>query len=136
MKMNILTLIPIFSDWTLLLLRLVIAAIFLAHGLPKIKNLKQNAINFTGMGFKPGAFWGTIVAFVEVFGGLAILFGVGVQIAGILLAVNMSVATLWKRKQGMKLVNGYELDLLLLTANLLLATAGPGIYSIQSYFGW
>lgn len=131
--MNILTLIPIFSDWTLLFLRLVIAAIFLAHGLPKIKNLKQNAQNFAGMGFKPGVFWGTIVAFVEVFGGLAVLLGVYVQFAGILLAINMLVATLWKKKQGMKLVNGYELDLMLLTASLVLATIGPGVYGFQNY---
>ncbi len=134
--MNILTLIPILSDWTLLSLRLIIAAIFLAHGLPKIKNLKQNAQNFTGMGFKPGAFWGTIVAFVEVFGGLAVLTGAYIQIAGILLAVNMLVAALWKKKQGMKLVNGYELDLLLLTALLVLATVGPGVYGFQNYLAF
>ncbi len=134
--MNILTLIPVFSDWTLLLLRLVIAAIFLAHGLPKIKNLKQNARNFGMMGFRPGAFWGTVVAFTEVFGGLAVLFGVFAQFAAIPLAITMVVATLWKLKNGQKLINGYELDLMILAACLVLVTAGPGIYGIQSYFGW
>lgn len=135
MYMNLLTLVPLLSDWALLALRVVIAVIFFAHGWPKIKDLRQNAMNFGMMGFRPGAFWGTIVAFVEVFGGLAILLGLGVQIAGPILAINMLVAALWKKKQGMGLVNGYELDLVLLTANLLLATTGPGMYSAQSYFG-
>ncbi|MDO8467094.1 MAG: DoxX family protein [bacterium] len=134
--MNTISLFPLFTDWALLALRIVIAAIFLAHGWPKIKDLKQNAINFGMMGFKPGAFWGTIVAFVEVFGGLAVLLGIYLPIIGILLAINMSVAALWKKKQGMKLINGYELDLVLLASLLVLATAGPGFYSIQNYFGW
>ncbi|MEK7654609.1 MAG: DoxX family protein [Patescibacteria group bacterium] len=132
--MNILTLIPLLSDWALLAVRVVIAAIFLAHGWPKLKDLKQNAANFGMMGFKPGAFWGTIVAFVEVFGALAILAGFQVQIAGVLLAMDMFVATGWKLKQGMKLVNGVELDLLLLVVCLALVTLGAGMYSLQIFF--
>ncbi len=134
--MNLLTLFPLFTDWALLAMRLVVAAIFLAHGWPKIKNLKQNAVNFGMMGFRPGAFWGTIVAFAEVFGGLSVLLGVGLMFSGIILAIDMTVATFWKIKKGMKLVNGFELDLMILTACLVLATAGPGFLSLQSYFGW
>ena len=134
--MNLFTLMPLLTDWSLLAIRLVIAAIFLAHGWPKLKDLKQNANNFGMMGFRPGAFWGTVVAFTEVFGGLAVLFGVFTQFAAIPLAIDMVVATLWKLKNGQKLINGYELDLMILAACLILATAGPGIYSVQSYFGW
>lgn len=134
--MNLLSLLPIFTDWTLLIARVVIATIFLAHSWPKIKNLKQNAENFGMMGFKPGAFWGTVVAFTEVFGGLAILLGVAAPLAGFALAIDMLVATLWKLKKGMKLINGYELDLMILSACLIIAVAGPGIYSLQTYFGW
>ncbi len=131
--MNLLTLLPLLSDWALLAMRLAIAVIFLAHGWPKIKNLKQNAINFGMMGFRPGAFWGTIVAFVEVFGALAILAGFQVQIVGVLLAMNMMVAAIWKKRQGMGLVNGYELDLMILTACLAVATLGSGIYSLSNF---
>ncbi len=132
--MNLFTLLPLLSDWALLAVRLVIAAIFLAHGWPKLRNLKINAQNFSGMGFKPGAFWGTIVAFVEVFGGLAILAGFQVQIVGLLLAIDMVVATGWKIKQGMKLVNGFELDLMILVSCLALAALGAGIYSLPNFF--
>lgn len=134
--MNLLSLLPIFTDWTLLIARIVIAAIFLAHGWPKIKDLKQNAANFGMMGFKPGAFWGTVVAFTEVFGGLAILLGVAAPLVGFALAIDMLIATLWKLKKGMKLIDGYELDLMILSACLIIAVAGPGIYSLQTYFGW
>lgn len=134
--MDILSLLPIFTDWPLLIARIVVAAIFLAHGWPKIKNLKQNAQNFGMMGFRPGAFWGTVVAFTEVFGGLAILLGIATPFAGFGLAIDMLVATLWKLKKGMKLINGYELDLTLLALCLILAIAGPGIFSLRSYFGF
>lgn len=123
----------IFSDWTILILRLAFGVIFLAHGLPKIKNLKVTAQNFEMMGFKPGAFWGTIVAFVEFFGALALIIGFYTQVAALLIAVNMLVATLWKMKNKQGLVGGYEFDLTLAAAALLLATLGGGLYSLDSY---
>ncbi|MBI2024867.1 MAG: DoxX family protein [Candidatus Harrisonbacteria bacterium] len=128
-----LTILAIFSEWALLVLRFVFGAIFLAHGWPKLKNLKANSENFTMMGFKPGAFWGTIVALVETLGGVAIILGIAVQLAGILLAFNMLVATIWKITRGQKLVGGFELDLLLLSAGLVLATLGGGAYSLNLF---
>ncbi len=127
------TIFAIFSDWALLLLRLVYAWIFLSHGWPKLKNLKTTAQNFEMMGFKPGIFWGTIVALAETFGGLAVILGLGTQYAGLVLAFNMLVATLWKLKNGQKLIGGLELDLALLVIGLILATLGGGSFSLDSY---
>lgn len=118
----------------MLILRLVYGLIFLAHGWPKIKNLKNNGQNFEMMGFKPGIFWGTIVALVEVFGSLAVIVGLGTQIAGLLLAFNMLVASIWKIKRGQKLVGGFELDILLLATGLLLASFGGGAYALDNYW--
>lgn len=123
-----------FADWALLILRVVIGIIFIAHGWPKFKNLKQNSENFAMMGFKPGAFWGTIVAFVELLGGLALIAGFFTQIAALLLAIDMLVAFLWKVKGGQKLVSGFELDLTLMAAALLIATIGSGIYGLDRYW--
>src|SRR5689334_13203963 len=106
--MNLLTLFPLFSGWALLVMRVVVAVIFLAHGWPKIKNLKQNAVNFGMMGFKPGAFWGTVVAFTEILGGLSILLGAFSQFAALPLVIDMIVATSFKIRKGMKLINGFE----------------------------
>lgn len=126
-------LLSVFSEWALLILRLVYGLIFLSHGWPKIKNLKTNGQNFEMMGFKPGIFWGTIVALVEVFGSLAIIVGFGTQIAGLLLAFQMVVTTIWRMKRGQKLVGGYELDIILLAVGLLLATLGGGAYALDNY---
>ena len=129
-----LLLISSFSEWALLILRLVFGAIFLAHGWPKIKNLRANAQNFEMMGFKPGAFWGTIVAFAEFFGSLAIMVGLGTQVAGLVLAFNMLIAASWKITKNQKLVGGFELDITLLAVGLILATFGGGTYALDSFY--
>ena len=127
-------LLLVFSDWSLLLLRLVLGFIFILHGWPKIKNLKVNAQNFEMMGFKPGAFWGTIVAVVEFFGGLFMVLGLATQLAALLIAADMAVATIWIIKRGQKFIGGFEFDLLLAAAGLALATLGAGLYSLDNFW--
>lgn len=122
-----------FSDWSLFLLRVVFASIFLAHGWPKIKNLKATHENFNMMGFRPGIFWGTIVAVLESIGGLLILLGIWTQLFALLLAIEMAVTTLWKVSKKQGLVGGYELDLLLLMAGLALATMGGGVLAFNFF---
>lgn len=124
----------IFGEWTHLVLRLIVALIFIAHGWPKIKDLKTTADNFDAMGFRPGKLWGTYAAILEVVGGGLMFLGAGVQILSILFAGEMIVTTIWKLKNGQKLVNGYELDLLLLAAALALATWGGGILAFDNSF--
>lgn len=131
---NLLNILLINSGWALLILRVVFGALFIAHGWPKIKSLKTNAQNFEMMGFKPGNFWGTIVAIVEFFGGLAIILGLYVQLAGLLLVINMGVATIWKIKRGHKFVGGFELELILATVGLALATLGGGLYGLDQFY--
>mgnify|MGYP001607227807 FL=1 len=125
--------IPVFlvyKDLALLLLRLVIAGIFLAHGWPKLKNLKTTMANFNIMGFKPGWLWGTYVALLETVGALMLILGVGTQIVALLLAGQMAVAAIWQKRQGKGLIGGYELDLLLVAASLALATSGGGMFAL------
>lgn len=126
-------LLAIFSEWALLALRVVFGLIFLSHGWPKLRNLKGTAENFTMMGFKPGGFWGTVVATIETFGGLAVILGIVTEYAALFLAFNMLIATLWKIKRGQKLVGGFELDLTLFVVGLALATLGGGVYSLYVF---
>jgi len=125
----------VFSDWALVLLRLVLGLIFIAHGWPKIKDLKTTAQNFAAMGFRPGRFWGSLVASVEFFGGILFILGLFTQVAALILAIEFIVIMIWKLKIKQKLVGGYELDLILLAALLTLASMGSTLYSIDSYFG-
>ncbi len=117
----------------LLILRVFLGALFIIHGWPKIKDLKQNASNFQVMGFRPGSFWGTIVALVEFFGGIALILGLFVQLFGLFLAIEMAVAAIWRIKSKHKFIGGYEFDLALLLASLVLATSGGGRYALD-YF--
>lgn len=123
----------LYGDWVLLFSRVVLAAVMIAHGWPKIKDLKMTAQNFDGMGFKPGIFWGTVVALVEFAGGLAVLVGFWAELAAGLFAVQMLVATLWKVKNKMSFVGGYELDLILVALAALTVTYGTGFYALQYY---
>ncbi len=120
----------VYKDVALLLLRLVVAGIFLAHGWPKLKNLKTTAANFNMMEFKPGWFWGTYIALLETVGSLMLVLGVGTQIAALLFAGQMAVVVIWKKMKGQNLAGGYELDLILAAASLALATSGGGMFTL------
>lgn len=122
-----------YQEWGHFLLRAVVAVIFLAHGYPKIKNLRQTAENFGMMGFRPGVLWGTAVAALEVVGGAALLLGFWTELFAVLFAGEMIVAAFWKICRGQGLVNGYELDLLLIVASLVVATSGAGVLSLDGY---
>ena len=84
------------------------------------------------MGFKPGTFWGTVVAFVEFVGGLALFFGFYAQLAALLLGIQMLVAVFWKLGRGQGLIGGYELDLLLAVTLVTLVILGAGTYSLEA----
>ena len=127
-------LLAIFSDWAILVMRLVFGGMMVVHGWPKIKNLKTNGNNFSSMGFKPGIFWGTVVALTEFFGGLAFVFGFYVQIVAMLFVVEFLTILIWKVKGRQPFIGGVELDLLLFAAALCLMTLGAGAFSLDRYF--
>jgi putative oxidoreductase len=128
------TLLSLFSDWSLLGLRIVLGIIFLAHGVPKIKNLKQTATWFSSVGFKPGMFWAPLVALVEFFGALLILAGFWVEYVAVVFLVQFVVIIIWKLATRQKLVGNLEVDLLVFGALLILLTMGSGSFSIVQLF--
>lgn len=117
-----------------LILRVVLGALFIAHGYPKLfKNFSGVAGWFDSIGLKPGKFWALVVGGVEFFGGLLLILGVWVQLVGILLAVQMLVA-MWKAKWGkvgLTDQGGWELDLIYLAVALALVLTGGGAYSLM-----
>jgi uncharacterized membrane protein YphA (DoxX/SURF4 family) len=124
----------VFSDSGLLILRAVLGLVLLVHGWPKIKNLRGTVGSFEMMGFRPGIFWGALVVFAEVVGGLAIIFGFFTQIVAFIVAIEFIVIILKVNlKKG--LVNGFEFDLLILAATLVLVTSGGGLYSLDDILG-
>jgi putative oxidoreductase len=123
----------VFSDWGILALRVVLGLILVVHGWPKIKNLKGTA-EWMGQMFKPPMFWAAAVALTEFVGGLFLVFGLLTQVVAFLIAIQFIVIILrMNLKKGF--VGGYEFDLLILAAALLLLTVGGGSYSLDSFFG-
>ncbi len=120
-------------DWGLLLIRLVLGMVMIHHGWPKFKNLKANAENFKGMGFRPGFFWGTIVAVSEFLGGFGIILGIWAPIIGAFLAVDMIVAIIWKLFKWHQPLKDCELEFTLLALAMLLFSVGSGAYSLLPF---
>lgn len=120
------SLFNVFDNWALLALRLVLGAILLAHGFPKLKNIKETSANFTAMGFKPGSFWAPLIAVMEFFGGIFLILGIYASVAASVLAVEFLATMIWRIKKRHPFVNEWELDALILAALLVLLTVGVG----------
>ncbi|RJQ29945.1 DoxX family protein [Candidatus Parcubacteria bacterium] len=123
-----------FSDWAILVLRLVFGFLMAAHGLPKLKNLKGTAEWMESEGFRPGRLWATAVAVLEFFGGIAIFFGFFTQPVAVIFVLQFAVIVLWKIGKSEKLVGSLELDLLVLSISLLLATIATDAPALDSFF--
>ncbi len=117
-----------------LILRLALGVIFVAHGYPKLfKNFSGTVQFFESINIKPAKFFAVLTGVSEFFGGLALILGIFTQIAALLIAAVMVVATIYVKKIKFKkgLVDGYELDLILLAAALSILFLGPGALSID-----
>lgn len=122
-----------YSDLALLILRVAVGAVLVAHGLPKLRNLRKTSEDFNQMGFKPGALFGSVAAFLEFFGGVAIILGFMVQPVAALFAMEFVVINIWRISKRHAFVGGWELDLLILASIILLFSIGAGNYSSDAY---
>jgi putative oxidoreductase len=122
------------GGWGLLLLRVAFGAIMIAHGFPKLKDVKGTAANFANMGFRPGALWGTLVALLEPLGGIALILGVLTVPLAALFVVEFIVIIFWKIAKNMPFVNGWEFDFLLVAAALVLFLFGAGMISVDHFW--
>lgn len=123
---------PQLPNWTrdlvLLLARIVLGVVFIAHGLQKFVQwgIDGTTASFAGMGIPlPGlAAW--TAALIETLGGLALLAGLALPVAGVLLALNMVGALLFAHiGQGLFASGGgYEYVLVLAVASLALGFSG------------
>lgn len=129
----------LYQDFAPLVLRLVLGVLFAAHGYPKLFKMYAGFAGWLeSIGIRPGRFWALVVGVVEFFGGLALILGIFVQYAALLLAINMLVAmavTKWGKVRLIEMEKmGWELDLALLAIAVALIFWGAGEYSLGRYF--
>ncbi|MEU3458053.1 DoxX family protein [Micromonospora sp. NPDC006766] len=122
-------------DLAALVARVAVGVIFIAHGWQKLTEwgLDGTAAAFDQMGVPLPTASAWFAALVELVGGVALLVGLVVPVAGLLLALNMLGAFLIVHLSNGVFVNdnGFELVLALGAAALLLAAVGAGRFSLD-----
>jgi putative oxidoreductase len=80
----------------LLVLRVAVGAVFIAHGAQKVfvYGFAGTSASFADMGVPLEAVMGPLVALVELVGGVLLVLGLATRVAAVALAVDMLVATL------------------------------------------
>ena len=123
------------ADLGLLVARIVLGAIFAAHGYQKLVTfgLAGATESFRGMGVPAPEIAAPVVAFVELIGGIALVLGAFTAIAGLLLAIDMLAAALIAHiPQGLFIdAGGWELVGALGAGALALAAVGAGRFSLD-----
>ena len=122
------------GGWGLLLVRVAFGAIMIAHGFPKLKNLKATGVNFTNMGFRPGVFWGTLAALLESLGGIALILGVVTVPVAALFVIEFLVIIFWKVAKSMPFASGWEFDFLIMASAFVIFLFGAGMISIDHFW--
>lgn len=125
----------IYADFAVFILRIALGVILLTHGIPKLKDINGTAGWFDSIGFKPGKLWATVAGYAEVVGGAMLIAGFFTQLAALILAAQFATILTWRLKTKQKLVGGYELDLIMFAALLLVAAIGSSFYALDSFFG-
>lgn len=122
-------------DTALLLLRLAVGVVLLAHGAQKlfVYGLEGVSGSFAQMGVPLAGVLAPVVSFVELLGGAALVLGLLTRWAALALAIDMLVAMLVVHlPNGFFLPSGIEFTLVLAAATLALAITGAGAYSLDA----
>ncbi len=125
-----------------LALRIPAAIIFIAHGAQKLfgmfggYGLEGTGQWMASIGLEPGYLMALMAGSAEFFGGLALLVGLLVRPAALMLSITMLVAIFTVHfANGLFMSNnGYEFGLSLLAISVALMFSGAGKFSADNYF--
>jgi putative oxidoreductase len=110
----------------LLLVRLATGWAFINHGWMKLQNLRGAESFFSGLGLPPGT--ATLIAAIEVIGGIMLVLGIAPRLAAVVLGIEMIVALLLVSIPA----GNFEFELLLAAASLCIFLVGAGKYCLYS----
>ncbi len=125
-------------DWGILVLRLGIGIMFVAHGLqmafglfggPGIKGFSGM---LSGLGFVPAKFWAIVASYTVLVGGLLLIAGIQTRPAATLLLIFIVTAAVKEHlSKGFFLSNGgFEYTFVIAAACLALILLGSGKFSV------
>ncbi|OGF56929.1 MAG: hypothetical protein A2Z21_07415 [Candidatus Fraserbacteria bacterium RBG_16_55_9] len=122
-------------EWGLLIVRIVLGVVFIAHGYQKLFSLGVDGVAerlLSPNGFPAPQFLAWVLSLTEFVGGIAILLGLFTRYAAVGLSIIMLVVILvLKRSNGLTGPGSYELELSLLALALSLLLGGPGKLSLE-----
>ncbi len=82
-----------YTDVAALVGRVALGALFLAHGWPKIKDVRKPIGFVKGTGWPGGAAFALLFTLLEFFGGIALIIGFLAQIVAVLFVLEMTATT-------------------------------------------
>lgn len=119
----------------LLVLRVIAGVTFIAHGAQKLFVIGLPGITggFGQMGIPAPGVMAAFITFLELFGGIALVFGLLTRLAALGLAFDMLGAMMLVHfKNGFFLPQGYEFVLALFAMSAALVLAGAGELSLDA----
>lgn len=125
----------------LLILRVVLGVVFVAHGAPKlIGGVEETAVMLGAIGVPVPTVAAWLVALLETLGGVGLLMGLLVTPVSLLLAVHLLLGIiLVHAKNGFYVVwqgqGGVEFNLVLIAGLLALVLSGPGRAALDNRRG-
>lgn len=119
-------------DVAILILRIFIGAVFIVHGVLKLKNIPGTEGFFQMIGLAP--WMGVMVGVVEVLAGLSMMLGYFTFASSIAIVAIMLVA-IFKVKMPMGGIMAAEIDLAMLVSALVIFMTGAGKYSLGNNCG-
>ncbi len=128
------------SGLSLLILRITIATVFMAHGSQKLFSwfgcygLEGTGQWMVSIGLAPGYLMALLAGSGVFFGGLLLLFGLLTRASSLVLAITMFVAifSVHFANGFFMSANGYEFAFVLLGASVALMFSGAGRYSLDA----
>jgi putative oxidoreductase len=138
------------DDHVLMLSRVVLGVVFLAHGMQKVfgwfgGNGFDQTVKMFGQGMGIPAFFAVLAILAEFLGGIGLVVGLLSRIAAFGIGVNMVVAVLLLHAKNGLFMNwsgtqrgeGFEYHLLALALALLIVVRGGGAWSLDRVLeGW
>jgi putative oxidoreductase len=130
------------TDIALLILRLAVGIIVVAHGAQKALGLFGGpgiagfAKFVSSLGFAPATLWATSAALGELGGGIFLILGIFPRICAAVIAVIMFVAVVFVHGAGGYFAanNGFEYPLFILMVSLSILLAGGGRLSLYNRY--